>query len=148
MNFKGIIIGGVVFMIVTFAASMATGPVIHEGMLDPYYMANESFWQPALVQDPPDMAAMMPTWLLNSLIISLIVAWLYTRFGGALDGPDWKRGANFGISVGILLAGAYLGMSGVFNLPYQIWMWWSIEGIVLYAIGGAAMGWAVGKWAS
>jgi len=148
MNLKGIIIGGIVFFVVTFVASMATGPVIHEGVLDPHYMANESFWQPALAQDPPDLAAMMPTWLLNSLIVSLIVAWLYCRFRGSLDGPDWKRGANFGFSIGILGAAIYLAMSGVFNLPYQIWLWWAIEGLVLYVIGGAAMGWAAGKWAS
>ena len=146
MNWKCILIGGVVFMVVTFAASMATGPLIHNGILDPHYTANASFWQPALVQDPPDMAAMMPTWLLNSLIVSLIIAWLYCRFGGCLDGPGWKRGANFGFSIALLGAGMYLGMSGVFYLPYQIWLWWAIDGLILYTIGGAAMGWATARW--
>lgn len=148
MNWKCIIIGGLVFWVVTFAASMGTGVVIHEGILDPHYRANESFWLPALAQDPPDMAAVMPTWLLNSFIVSLVIGWIYCRFRECLDGSGWKRGANFGVTLAILTGGLYLSMSGVFNLPYQIWLWWAIDGLVLYAIGGAAMGWATEKWAS
>ena len=69
------------------------------------------------------------------------------RFRRCLDGPGWKRGANFGLSIGPLVSGFYLAMSGIFDLPYQIWLWWAVDALILYAIGGAAMGWATGKWA-
>lgn len=37
------------------------------------------------------------------------------------------------------------GWSGIFNLPEMIWVWWSFEALVAYAIGGAVLGLVVGK---
>ena len=74
MNWKLIIIGGIVFWLVTNILGMfVTGILIHEKILDPVYQANESFWLPELRQDPPDMAALMPQWLLTSFVSSLVV---------------------------------------------------------------------------
>ena len=60
MNWKLIIVGGLVFYVVMFVVSMVTGPVVHQGILLESYQATEQFWRPELRQVPPDMAALMP----------------------------------------------------------------------------------------
>ena len=62
LNFKTILIGGIVFYAVSFVFGMISGQFIHEGVLDPLYRATSEFWRPELQQDPPDMAALMPRW--------------------------------------------------------------------------------------
>jgi hypothetical protein len=147
MNWKCIIVGAIVFFVVTNILGMfVSGPIIHEGILDAAYTANESFWRPELTLDPPDMAALMPMWLLNGFIVSLIVAWLYCCFRRCLRGAEWKRGMKFCLCLSIFGTGMILAWSGVFNLPSKIWLWWAIDGLVIYALGGIALGWAVGKW--
>lgn len=147
MKLKCIVIGGLVFFVLSNLLGFVTGPLIHEGVLDPLYAENAGFWRPELNQDPPDMAALMPTWLLNSLIVSLVIAWLYCGCKCG-DGPGWKRGMRFGLGLGIFVCAMYLAWSGVFNLPSKIWIFWGAEALVAYVICGAAMGWAVGKWCS
>ncbi len=79
MNWKLIIIGGLVFWLVTNILGLGvTGPIIHTSILDPIYKATESLWIEPLRQDPPDMAAVMPRWIVVSLISSLVVAGLYS----------------------------------------------------------------------
>ncbi len=141
MNWKLIVLGGLAFWIVTNLASFATGPLIHEGVLDESYRANEAFWLPALNQDPPDMAAMMPTWLRNSFISSLVFAAIYGVVFRCLGAPGWRRGLSFGLMLAVIAAVTYLNFSGLFNLPSDIWLWWAIEAVVIYAIGGAVLGW-------
>ena len=145
MKWKCIIIGGLVFWIVTNILGFATGPIIHNGVLKAPYQDNASFWVPELREDPPDMAALMPIWLLNSLILSLVVAWLYCRCR-CCDGPGWKCGLYFGLGLAIFICALYRSWSGVFDLPSTIWIWWCVETVIMYVIGGAAMGWAVAKW--
>ena len=145
MNWKAVVIGGIVFYVVMFIVSMATGPIVHEGILDPLYMANESFWRPELTQDPPDMAALMPRWIAVGLISSLVMAALYAAVQSAFSGPGWKRGLIFGFGVSIMFGLLAAGWSGVFNLPEKIWMVWSLESFVYYLPGGAALGWVYAK---
>ena len=80
--------------------------------------------------------------------VIMVFAGLFCCFRACLHGPEWKRGMVWGICAALLYCTTILGYSGVFNLPGQIWLWWAVEGLILYAIGGAAMGWATGKWAS
>lgn len=148
MNWKTVVIGGIVFYVVMFIVSMATGPIVHEGILDPLYMANESFWRPELTQDPPDMAALMPRWIAVGLISSIIMAALYGFVQSAFTGPGWKRGLFFGLGISIIFSLLAAGWSGVFNLPEKIWVVWSLESFVYYLPGGAALGWVVGKLGS
>lgn len=148
MNWKAVIIGGLVFWIVTNIVGMfGTGLIIHEGILDPIYRANESFWLPELRQDPPDMAVLLPTWLLNSLINSLIVAGIYVCVHSSFSGSGWKKGLMWGLCVGILIGSTTWSWSGVFDLPTKMWVWWIIDGLILFSVGGAAMGWATARFA-
>ena len=148
MNWKLVIIGGIAFWLVTNIVGLfGTGMVIHEGILEPVYRAHESFWIPALNEDPPDMAAVMPRWLLMSLLSSVVVAGLYSCVHSAFKGPGWKRGMVWGLCLGIFSFVSLLGWSGVINLPMQIWIWWGIDGLILFLIGGAAMGWAGQRFA-
>ena len=148
MNWKTVVIGGIVFYVVMFIVSMATGPIVHEGILDPLYIANEQFWRPELTQDPPDMAALMPRWIAVGLISSIVLAALYGFVQSAFMGPGWKRGLFFGLGVSIIFSLLAAGWSGIFNLPEKIWVVWSLESFVYYLPGGAALGWVVGKLAS
>ena len=148
MNAKAIVVGAVVLWLVTNLIGMfGTGLVIHATILDPIYRANSSFWLPALNQDPPDMAALLPNWLLCSLMNSFVVAGIYSCVRTSFKGPGWRRGLTWGISVGFFAFFFTLGLSGVFNLPLSIFVWWGIEAVILLTIGGAAMGWASEKFA-
>jgi hypothetical protein len=148
MNWKLVIIGGIVFWLVTNILGMlVTGTLIHEKILDAVYQANESFCLPELRQDSPDMAALVPRWLLTSFVSSLVVAGIYSLVGGSFGGPGWSRGLKWGLCLGIFSAMSYFAMSGVFDLPLQMWIWWSIDALILFILGGAAMGWAAERFA-
>ena len=140
MNWKLIILGGLAFYVTTFVVSMGTGQVIHEGVLKAPYQEHAEFWLPALAQDPPDMAALMPHWILTGLISSLVVAALFCWVRPAFGGPGWKQGLFFGLFLAIFAATMYLGFSGVFNLPATILIWWAIDGFIIYMAGGAVLG--------
>jgi hypothetical protein len=111
------------------------------------YQANASFWRPELVQQPPDMAALMPRWITTGLISAFLAAAIYDNVRAAFRGSDAVRGMKFGLIAYIFYASFGAGWSGVFNLPDSIWAWWIFEGIFYYIPGGAALGWTVGKLA-
>lgn len=140
MNWKLIIGGGLAMYVAQFVVSFATGPIIHNGILESAYMATASFWRPELTQDPPDMAALMPLWIATGVIGALILAAIYGAVRGAFAGAAWLRGAKYGLTVWLIQAVTMAGWSGVFNLPYKIWGWWAAEGVVYMVIGGIVLG--------
>lgn len=145
MNAKLVVIGGIVFFVVTFLISFVTGPVIHEGVLDADYRATESFWRPELRQDPPDMAALMPRWIAGGLLSAFVFAGIFGAIRGGLSGAPWMQGLKFGFVVSLFMSMYCLGWSGVFDLPDKIWTWWALEGFIYNLPGGAALGWVAGK---
>ena len=149
MNWKQVFLGAVVFWVVTNVFGMfVTGYLIHDKILDPDYRAHSQLWVPELNQDPPDMAALIPNWLTISFITSLVVAGIYSRVKGSFSGPAWKKGLTWGFCVGLLASVSYFALTGFMALSTKIAIWWSIDALILYVLGGAAMGWAVAKWAS
>jgi hypothetical protein len=68
MNAKLILLGGIAWYATAWVVSMATASFIHEGVLADDYLATAAFWRPELMQDPPDMAALMPRWLATGLM--------------------------------------------------------------------------------
>jgi hypothetical protein len=140
MNWKLIIVGGLAYYIAAFIVSMAGGAFIHEGVLDEAYRATAGFWRPELMSDPPDMAALMPMWIATGLISSFILAGVYSVFRGALSGSPWQRGLNFGVAVWLLNLGYMGAMSGVFNLPYEIWGWWAVDALIYILVGSVVLG--------
>ena len=147
MNAKAIALGGFAFYLVTWLVSMVTGPLLHRGLLDEVYRANMAFWRPELMQDPPDLAALMPRWVITGLILSFVLAALYTRFGPVISGHGWMRGARYGFAVWVLVAAVMATWTGIFNLPDSVWFWWAVEALATYVLGGAALAWAVDRWA-
>ena len=148
MNWKLIVIGGLAFWLVTNILGLGvTGPIIHNSILDPMYRATEMLWIEPLRQDPPDLAAVMPRWIVVSLISSLVVAGLYSCLRKAFEGPGWKCGMTWGLYMGIFSFVTLLGYSGVIALPMTIVVWWGVDGLVLFVLGGAAMGWAGERFA-
>ncbi len=140
MNWKLVVVGGLVFYVVMLIVSFVTGPLIHERVLDEAYRENADFWQPALQQDPPDMASLMPRWIISGVIGSLILAAIYGCIRPAFSGPGWRRGLWYGLILcgfGIVF---FLGWSGMFYLPNKIWIWWSVEQFFYYLPAGAALG--------
>ncbi len=146
MNLKLILIGGIAFYVATWVLSMVTGPLIHEGVLAEAYKATASFWRPELMQDPPDLAALMPRWIPTGLALSFIVAGLYGKVRASFAGRGLMRGARYGLGVGLLAGAVAASWSGVFNLPDVIWFWWIVEGLAMYVVGGAVLGWVADRW--
>lgn len=145
MNWKLILIGGVVFFVVAFALSFVTGPVIHNNILLPTYQATATFWRPELMQNPPDMAALAPRLFTGGLISAFILAGIYGHLRSSFTGPGWQRGLKYGFVLFLLAVGFYLSMSVAFNLPDRIWVWWSVDSLLGYLIGCAALGWVADK---
>ena len=140
MNMKIIFAGGLAMYVAQFAVGMLTGPVIHEGILEPAYQAHASFWRPELVQDPADMAALLPLWISTGVIGSLIIAGIYGTVRNSFAGSGWLNGMKFGVMIWLVHVVAMAGWSGVFNLPYTIWGWWGAEALVYMLVGGAVLG--------
>lgn len=147
MNWKLIVVGGLVFYIVMFVVSFATGPIIHDGLLKASYQANAEHWRPELNQDPPDMGALMPQWITTGLITAFVLAAVYGGIRGAFSGPGWKKGLWFGVILSVIGCCFMAGWWGIFNLPAKIWIWWGLEQFAYYLPGGAALGWVGGKLA-
>jgi hypothetical protein len=146
MNWKVIVLGGLAYFITSFIIGMATGPLIHQGVLTEVYTATAVFWRPELNEVPPDMAALMPQWLTVGFITSLILAGIYDHVRSAFSGSAVIKGMKFGFVVFLLNSSFMVSMSGVFNLPNEIWGWWIAEGLVYLLIGGAALGWTCQKF--
>ena len=148
LDMKVIIGGGLVMYVAQFIVGMVSGMVLHEGVLDPLYKATTEFWRPELNQDPPDMAALMPRWITVGVFVSLVYAAIYDNIRSALDGSDIIKGLKYGVLMALFYTLFNLAFSGVFNLPDAIWMWWTLEGFVIYPVGGVALGWFAGKFGS
>jgi hypothetical protein len=135
MNWKLIIVGTVVFWIVTnLIAIFGTGLIIHEGILEPIYNANASFWLPPLRENPPDMGALMPRWLLIWFVNSLVIAGIYSCVHTSFTGPGWRKGLNWGLCLGIFTFATYITFSGVIDLPMKLWVWWGIDALIVPAV--------------
>lgn len=147
-NIKLILLGGLAYYIVQWVISMASGMFIHEGILDPIYMAVPEFWRPELNQDPPDMAALMPRWITTGVIGAFIGVFIWDNVRSALGGSGAAAGAKFGFLMALFYASINMGFSGIFNLPETIWMWWGIEGFLIFIPSGAVLGWVTTKLAS
>jgi hypothetical protein len=147
MSGKLTAISAAVYFVASWVLSFITGPIVHNGILKPTYIETASFWRPALMQEPPDMAALLPRWITMGVILAIIVGAFYGVLRPALAGAGWVRGAKFGAGLGLLIAAVMFNWSGVFNLPDNVWSWWAIESFVLNTIAGAIMGWAAGRWA-
>jgi len=145
-NIKVILLGGLAMYVAQFIVSMATGGVIHEDILKELYIANASFWRPELNQDPPDMAALMPRWIATGLIATFILAGIYDNIRSGLDGSGLIKGIKYGVILFLFSVCFSAGWSGVFNLPETIWIWWNVEALVIYLVGGAALGWVAAKF--
>lgn len=142
MSWKLVVIGGIVYFVVTMVLGMfVTGPVIHDGLLQDTYQAHQQFWRPELNQDPPDMAGLMPRWITSGLIIALLIAAIFGWMRSVLGGIDVKAGLKYGLFLTLMGAMFALSYSGVFALPAKVWLWWSVDALILNLIGGAAMGW-------
>jgi hypothetical protein len=124
---------------------MLTGPLIHEGILTEPYTATISFWRPELVQQPPDMAALMPRWIATGLLAAFIMTGIFDNIRSAFNGSGIVKGIKFGFISFLFALCMNAGFSGVFNLPEIIWVWWTIEALVIYLVGGIVLGWVVAK---
>ena len=148
MNWKLIILGGLAFYVVMFIISIPSGMLIHNGVLDAPYRANSEFWRPELNQEPPDMAALMPRWIASGLIGSFIIAGVYGVIRSSFSGDGWLKGAKYGLVLFLIGISLALGWSGVFNLPDEIWVWWTLESLFYFLVGGMALGWFADKYAA
>ena len=145
MNLKIALIVGIIFYLVQFLLGMITGPLLHEGILDPYYQQTAAFWRPELMQDPPDMAALMPRWITTGVIFAIIIAGIYSMVRSSFSGSGLLKGIKYGVMLTVLMAGWSAAWSGIFNLPDAIWLWWTAESVLYFVVAGAVLGWVSAK---
>ncbi len=148
MNWKLIFGGGIVYYAGAWLVAMISGPLIHEGVLDELYKLHAQFWRPELNQVPPDMAALMPRWIASGLIGSFLIAGVYGVIGSSFDGAGWLKGVKYGLVLFLISISLSLGWSGVFNLPDEIWVWWTLDSLFYFLVGGMALGWFADKYAA
>ncbi len=148
MNWKLIFVGGIVYYAAAWVVAIFSGPLIHEGVLDELYKMHAQFWRPELNQEPPDMAALMPRWIVTGLIGSFVIAGVYDVVRASFGGDGWLKGAKYGLVLFLIAATVTLGWSGVFNLPDALWGWWTLESIFYYLAGCIALGWYAEKYAA
>ena len=144
-NLKVILLGGLAFYVTQFIVSMASGPFIHNGVLAEVYKATAAFWRPELTQSPPDMAALLPLWITTGLIVAFILTAIFDNIRSALEGSGVVKGIKFGFIAFLFSATMAASYSGIFNLPKEIWLWWNVEGLVMYLLGGAVLGLVTAK---
>lgn len=147
LNPKVIVAGGLAMYVAQWILSMLSGPFIHEGILTELYIQTQAFWRPELNQQPPDMVALLPRWITIGFIAALIQAAIYDNVRSAFDGSGLVKGLKFGLVVFLFHLCFSAGWSGVFNLPEMIWVWWNIEFLVMFLVGGAVLGLVAGKLA-
>ena len=143
MNWKIAVIGGIAAFVATMLVGFGTGYFIHSpeaGVLAETYRATGAFWRPELNQVPPDMMALMPMWILNGVISSIIVAAIYSVVRSSLTGAAWQRGLKYGVVVALFWLVNALGYFGVFNLPANVWQWWGVESVLLNLVGSVVLG--------
>jgi hypothetical protein len=142
MNWKIAIIGGIAYYATMFIVSMATGYFIHSpaGVLFETYQATAAFWRPELNADPPDMGALMPTWIATGLVSALVAAGIYSVVRPSLAGPPAQRGLKFGVIAALFAVISAVGYRGIFNLPDAIWAWWIADATLLHLAGGVVLG--------
>lgn len=145
-NLKVILLGGLAYYVGQFLTSMLTGPFVHEGILVEPYAATAAFWRPELMAD--NMAALLPRWIATGLIAAFAQVWIYDNFRSVLTGSGVVKGIKFGLIAFLFFACFSAGLSGIFNLPETIWLWWNLEAILYFIVGGAAMGFVVAKLSS
>ncbi len=109
-------------------------------------MAHSLFWRPELVND--NMAALMPRWIATGLVTAFVQVCIYDNIRSALNGNGVVKGIKFGLIAFLFYACFSAGWSGIFNLPETIWLWWNIEALLIFIVGGAAMGFVVAKLSS
>ncbi|NND43693.1 MAG: hypothetical protein HKN58_00105 [Xanthomonadales bacterium] len=148
LNIKLILLGGLVYYIAQWIVAMATGFFIHEGILDAAYRSAPEFWRPELNQDPPDMAALMPYWITTGLIGAFVGTFIYDNVRAALAGSPVIKGLKFGFLMALFYASFNAGWSGIFNLPSTIWVWWAVDGFIIFMLSGMALGWIAQRLAA
>lgn len=92
------------------------------------------------MQQPPNMAVLLPRWITTGLIGAFIVTGIYGQVRSTFTGPGWQRGLKFGFVVFLLVASVFFSLSGFFNLPDKLWLWWCVDSLIGYLVGGAVLG--------
>lgn len=143
MNWKLILIGGVLFYLASWLFAPISVPLIHDGVLADDYAATAQFWRPDLMND--NMAALMPRWIVTGLIGAFIIAGVYGWVRPAFSGSGWMRGLKFGAVLALLTITFMLNWSGIFNLPDVVWAWWAVDTTATFLISGLVLGWIAEK---
>ena len=80
-------------------------------------------------------------------VSSLVVAGIYSCVHTTFSGPGWRKGLTWGLCLGLLTFMTYMSFSGLFDLPMKMWVWWGVDALILFILGGAALGWAGQRFA-
>ncbi len=83
--------------------------------------------------------------ILFAVVIGILVAMVYGVVKNSIPGRTVaKKGLNYGLLV-FLLAGVsgFLMTLLLINLPASLILWWAVENLVIYLIGGMIVAWVM-----
>jgi len=146
VNIKLVLLGGIAYFLIAQIIGAISGPLVHGpgGALEATYQMYSAMWRPELNATPPDLMALMPLWLTTAAINSLIVAAVFDLIRPSLPGGAVAQGLRFGITVGLIMVGLFGLYFGIFALPAKVWIFWGVEGLLTYSVGGIGIA-AVGN---
>ncbi|WP_394831510.1 hypothetical protein LVJ94_33865 [Pendulispora rubella] len=138
MNWKIVVIGGVVFAVVFFISTILGVPLFHAGILAPIYKAHAQFWRPGFLD--PNEGNLLPRALGTGLVRGLVLAGVYDWLRAYLKGPGWLRGVKYGALLWVFGAMVILLWTVMFNLPDVLFFYWMLESLFEELLAGAALG--------
>ena len=137
MNIKSILLGALVFFLVSVALAFVLA-IPDEALFEEIYKALP-LWRGELESN----SSLFLAWIAQKMIFALGISLLFHWVSPSMKGPGWRRGILFGLCTCPLIWATYLGLWTLFTLPASIWIWWGSYYLILVTISGAAMGSAV-----
>lgn len=148
MNIKFVLLGGIAYFLVTQIIGAISGSLVHGpgGALEATYKTYAAMWRPELNATPPDLMALMPLWLTTAAVNALLVAAVFDLIRTSLSGGAVAQGLRFGLTVSLIMVGLYGLYFGIFALPPKVWIFWGVEGLLSYCLGGIGLAWVGAKF--
>lgn len=139
MNVKAVGAGGLAFFAVSFLFAVIAA-IPGEALMEDLYQNTKPFWRESVTEENFTETPLFLAWIAHKLLFALGVSLLYGWARPSLKGPGWKRGVLLGLATWPLVVATYVGQWTVFNLPGELWIWWSLFYLLNAPLSGAALG--------
>jgi hypothetical protein len=131
-----VIAGGLVFAVITFLINMGFAMLTMNYYTMPDYFAVWSKIMMPTAGPPPmsfDIIALAFNWIGGMIFVAVYL----TMRGVFEDKPAWKKGAIFGALIFLVATiPNMLSMYILINLPAGLLVWWTLQSLIGYLLGG------------